>query len=122
MKLRRTAPALLAIALFLPACSSDDGPTAIEIPLARVEITQGCGNIGEGDTCVMEARGITAENQIVTNAVLRWSSNASSVAQVNNEGRVFGVGPGRATITVEAAFGSGEDSTEIIVFPCTKCP
>jgi hypothetical protein len=121
MKLLRTAPALLAIALFLPACS-EDGPTAIEIPLARVEITQGCGNIGEGDTCQMVARGITAENQVVTNAVLRWSSNASSVAQVNSEGRVFGVGPGRATITVEAAFGIGEDSTEIIVFPCTKCP
>jgi uncharacterized protein YjdB len=70
----------------------------------------------------MAARGITADNQIVTNAVLRWSSNASSVAQVNDDGRVFGVGPGRATITVEAAFGQGEDTAEVIVFPCTKCP
>ncbi|HEY7473320.1 MAG TPA: Ig-like domain-containing protein [Gemmatimonadota bacterium] len=122
MKLQRTAPALLAAALLLPACSGGEGPTAIEIPLARVEITQPCGNIGEGDVCQMAARGITADNQIVTNAVLRWSSNASSIAQVNDDGRVFGVGPGRATITVEAAFGQGEDSAEIIVFPCTKCP
>ena len=120
MKLQRTAPALLAIAFFLPACSGDEGPTAIEIPLARVEITKGCGSIGEGSTCVMEARGFTAENQLVTNAVLRWSSNASSVAQVNNEGRVFGVGPGRAMITVEAAFGQGEDSIEVLVFGATK--
>lgn len=121
MKLLRTALALLAIALFLPACSSEDGPTAIEIPLARVEITSPCPTMGEGDTCQMAARGITAENQVVTNAVLRWSSNASSVAQVSTEGRVFGVGPGRATITVEAAFGTGEATSEVVVFPCTKC-
>jgi hypothetical protein len=121
MRLQRTVPAILAAAVFLPACSGDSGPTAIEIPLARVEITQGCGSIGEGSTCVMEARGFTAEGQMVTNAVLRWSSNATSVAQVSSEGRVFGVGAGRATITVEAAFGEGEDSIEILVFPCTKC-
>jgi uncharacterized protein YjdB len=69
----------------------------------------------------MSARGITAENQIVTNAVLRWSSNANSVVQVNSEGRVFGIAPGRATITVEAALGHGSDTAEVLVFPCTKC-
>jgi uncharacterized protein YjdB len=71
--------------------------------------------MAEGTTCQMAARGITAEGQVVTNAVLRWSSNAGSIAQVNSEGLVFGIGPGRATITVEAAFGQGSDSTEVFV-------
>ena len=69
----------------------------------------------------MTARGITAEGQIVTNAVLRWSSNANSIAQVNNEGRVFGLAPGTATITVEASFGQGMDTSRVTVFACTKC-
>jgi hypothetical protein len=120
MRLQRTVPAILAATLFLPACRGESGPTAIEIPLAQVEITAGCGTMGEGDTCQMRARGITAEGQIVTNAVLRWSSNASSVAQVDSEGRVFGIAPGKATITVKAALGEGEDSSEVFVFGATK--
>ena len=118
MKLRRIAPGLLAAGMM--ACS-DEGPTAIEIPLAQVEITAPCPTVDIGSTCLMTARGITADNQIVTNAVLRWSSNANSVVQVNSEGRVFGIAPGRATIRVEAALGQGSDTAEVLVFPCTKC-
>lgn len=112
---------LAAVALAMASCG-DGGPTAIEIPLASVEILLGCGTMGEGDTCQMVARGMTAEGQIVTNAVLRWSSNANSIAQVNSEGRVFGVAPGKATITVEAAFGQGQDSSDVFVFGATKHP
>jgi hypothetical protein len=112
---------ILAVALLLPACG-DSGPTAIEIPLAQVEITGPCPFIDEGATCQMAARGITAEGQIVTNAVLRWSSSNNSVAQVNGEGRVFGVGVGKATILVEAAVGQGSDTSDVSVHPCTKCP
>lgn len=122
MKIRSTIPAVVAAALVLPACSGDSGPTAIEIPLARVEITGPCPTVDEGATCQMAARGITADNQIVTNAVLRWSSNANSIAQVNNDGRVFGLAPGTATITVEASFGTGSATSRVTVFPCTKCP
>ena len=118
MKLQRMVPGLLAAAVL--ACS-DDGPTAIEIPLAQVEITAPCPTVDIGSTCQMTARGITAENEIVTNAVLRWSSNANSIVQVNSEGRVFGIAPGKATIRVEAALGQGSDTAEVLVFPCTKC-
>lgn len=121
MSVLRSVFPIAVLALTAIGCSGDSGPTAIEIPLASVEIIQGCGSIGEGDTCQMLARGMTAEGQIVTNAVLRWSSNANAVAQVNNEGRVFGVGPGRAVISVEAAIGQGSDTIEILVFACTKC-
>jgi uncharacterized protein YjdB len=109
-------PGFLAAALAVAACQGDEGPTAIEIPLASVEILQGCSSVIEGTTCQMVARGMTAEGQVVTNAILHWSSSANSVAQVNSEGRVFGIASGRATITVEAALGQGEDSAEVFVF------
>ena len=121
MRIQRTAPLILAAALLLPACSGESGPTAIEIPLAEVEILFGCPTVDEGATCQMSARGITAEGQLVTNAVLRWSSNANSIVQVDSNGRVFGIAPGTATITVEAAFGQGTDTSRVAVFPCTKC-
>ena len=121
MKIRSTIPAVFAAALMLPACGGDEGPTSIEIPLAQVEITGPCPTVDEGETCLMTARGITSEGQIVTNAVLRWSSNANSIVQVNSDGRVFGLAPGTATITVEASFGQGTDTSRVTVFPCTKC-
>ena len=120
MSIPRSALAIAILAVASLACS-EDGPTAIEIPLAEVEIITPCPTVDEGATCQMTARGITAEGAIVTNAVLRWSSNAGAVAQVDDDGRVFGVGPGQAVITVEAAFGEGSDTAEVLVFPCTKC-
>jgi uncharacterized protein YjdB len=82
-----------------------------------VEILTGCSTIAEGTTCPMTARGITAEGEIVTNAVLRWSSSNGSVAQVRDDGLVFAIGPGQVVITVEAAFGHGEDSWDVAVVP-----
>ncbi|MGH7566399.1 MAG: Ig-like domain-containing protein [Gemmatimonadota bacterium] len=120
MRIQRTAPLILAAALLLPACSGD-GPTAIEIPLASVEIISPCPFVDEGASCPMTARGITAENQIVTNAILRWSSNNPSIVSVNPDGRVFGISPGQATILVEAAVGQGSDTAKVTVFACTKC-
>ncbi|HET6361183.1 MAG TPA: hypothetical protein VFH11_03915 [Gemmatimonadota bacterium] len=118
MRMRIALPAVMATALALPACSGESGPTRIEIPLASVELEEGgCSTLAEGTTCQMQARGITAEGQIVTNAILRWSTSAGNVAQVNDEGLVFAVGTGVAIVTVEAAFGQGEDSVQIAVVP-----
>lgn len=120
MKTRSTIPVMLAAAL-LPACS-DGGPTAIEIPLARVEIVTPCPEVPEDGNCQIAARGITADNELVTNAVLRWSSSNASVASVNNEGRVHGEGTGTATITVEAAVGAGSATTRVVVRPVFEKP
>jgi hypothetical protein len=116
--MRITIPAVVATALALPACSGESGPTRIEIPLASVELEEGgCATLAEGTTCQMSARGITAEGQIVTNAILRWSTSNGSVVQVNDEGRVFAGNTGVAVVTVEAAFGQGEDSAQVAVVP-----
>ena len=118
MRMRITIPAMVATALALPACNGDRGPTRIEIPLASVELDEGgCSTLAEGTTCQMSALGMTAEGEIVTNAVLRWFTSAGNVAQVNDEGRVFAIGAGVAIVTVEAAFGQGEDSAQIAVVP-----
>jgi hypothetical protein len=117
MRTQRTIPGFLAVALVLQACSGDDGPTAIEIPLARVEIVTPCPEVPLDSTCQIAARGITADNELVTNAVLRWSSSNNSVAQVNDEGRVFAVGTGKATILIEAALGTGSATTQVVVRP-----
>jgi len=117
MRTQRITPGLLAVAFALLGCSGDDGPTAIEIPLARVEIVTPCPEVPEGSTCQIAARGITADNELVTNAVLRWSSSNNSVVQVNNDGRVFAVGTGKSTILVEAALGTGSATTQVVVRP-----
>ena len=114
MSLLRTLPAILAAGVALAACSGE-GPTAIEIPLAEVEITGRCPDVTVGHSCPMSARGITEDGQVVTNAVLRWSSSSPDIASVNPDGRVFGISPGKATILVEAALGQGAASTEIFV-------
>lgn len=114
MSLLRTVPVLLAVGVTLAACSGD-GPTAIEIPLAAVEITGRCPDVTVGHSCPMTARGITEDGQVVTNAVLRWSSSAPEIASVNPDGRVFGISAGKATILVEAALGEGSASSEIFV-------
>jgi hypothetical protein len=113
---------MLAVALSLPACSGDSGPTAIEIPLASVEIVTPCPEVPEGSTCQIAARGITADNELVTNAVLRWSSSNNSTVQVNDDGRVFAVGTGKATILVEAALGTGSATTQVVVRPVYEKP
>lgn len=122
MRTQRFVPGILAAALLLPACSGDSGPTAIEIPLAKIEIVTPCPDIPEGSTCQIAARGITEDNELVTNAVLRWSSGNNSVAQVNNEGRVFAVGAGKTTILVEAALGTGSATTNVTVFQVFEKP
>jgi hypothetical protein len=117
MRTQRTIPGILAAALALSACGGDEGPTAIEIPLARVEIVTGCPDIPVDSTCQIAARGITADNELVTNAVLRWSSSNGGVVSVDSEGLVRGMGPGTATITVEAALGTGSATTRVTVRP-----
>ena len=120
-RIRIVPLALLGVAAVAALACSSDGPTAIEIPLAEVEIITPCPTVDIGASCPMSARGITAEGQIVTNAVLRWSSSNPSAVQVNSDGRVFGLGVGKSTILVEAAVGQGSDTSEVVVFGCTKC-
>jgi hypothetical protein len=115
--LRNTLLALL-FSTPLVGCN-ESGPTAIEIPIASLEITAGCTVMIEGSTCNIDVIARTEEGQVVANPVLRWSSNSSSVAIRNNRGLIAAVSPGAATVTVRNSTGTASDNTQVTVIPNT---
>ncbi|HUP20183.1 MAG TPA: hypothetical protein VM778_09550 [Gemmatimonadota bacterium] len=102
---------LLGTALLALACSGGGGPTAIEIPIDRLELVLSCGTIPETQTCVFRAEAFSGEQQ-VANPVLRWFTSNSTVATVEGAGSsatVLGRQTGQATITVSNSTGSVSD-------------
>ena len=104
MRLARTIPVLaLAVGLTGASCSSDDGPTSIEIPIASIQIRSGVCAVPEGTTCNLFAEAKTADGTLIPNPVLRWSSSNTTVATVQGESSSALVSVrsvGTATITV----------------------
>jgi hypothetical protein len=100
---------LLALAA---GCNSGGGPTAIEIPIDRLEIVAACGAIAETETCTFRAEAFSGTQQ-VANPVLRWSSSNSTVATVEEQGTsavVRGRQSGQVSITVSNTTGTVSDS------------
>ena len=96
----------LILSLTAAACAGGSGPTAIEIPIGRLEIaSNGCLSVVEGDTCVIVVRAFSTDGQEIGNPVLRWFTSNSAIAQVEN-GTVSARSPGQATITVSNSTGS----------------
>jgi len=96
----RAVPGFLLAVTALGGCSGGSGPTAIEIPIVRIQITQPCGAVIEGETCRIGVRAFAANDQQIANPVLRYLSTNESVARVSDSGLVSGVTPGDATIVV----------------------
>lgn len=117
----RAMLSLLTLAL-IAACGGGGGPTAIEIPIAELDIVQGCSSIVEGQRCQIVVRALTAEGQQVSNPVLRWSSSNDGVASVSNRGLVQAGGAGIVTIRVSNTTDTAKDQTTIYVLPCTRGP
>ena len=63
-------------------------------------------DVGKSDTLTA-----TVEPEKATNKNVTWESSNTSVATVDNGGKVTAVAPGTATITATAADGSGEKAT-----------
>jgi hypothetical protein len=102
--------------LALVACGSD-GPTAIEIPIARIEITSPCTIMIEGDQCQIGVRAFAEDGRRIGNPVLRFISTNSSTADVTAEGVVIGRAPGSATIFVANSTGSVNQQFSVSVLP-----
>lgn len=84
-------------------------------PVETIEITASKTEIEIGET--MELMASILPNT-ATNKSVRWTSNNEDVAMVSSNGTVVGVDLGSATITAEAADGSGVKATiEITVVP-----
>jgi hypothetical protein len=125
MRFPRTASALgLAMGLAVLSCSSSDGPTSIEIPIASIQIRSGGCFVAEGASCNVLAEARTAEGTLVSNPVLRWSSSNTTVASVQGEGSQATVSAraiGEATVTVTDTTGDVSDDMPVRVLRCSKC-
>jgi hypothetical protein len=107
--------AVTALAL---GCSGGSGaPTAIEIPIARIQITQPCSVIVEGGQCQIGARAFTEDGRQIANPVLRYVSTNSTAADVSIRGLVTGRAAGSATIFVTNSTGSVSSQFVVNVFP-----
>ena len=107
------APLLL---LALVACN-DEGPTAIELPIGSLEFTTRCGPIVVETQCRPGVLARTPEGQAIASPVLRWSSNNSSVASVNDDGVIVAVSAGDAVITVANTTATVTAQQSILVLP-----
>ncbi len=125
MRLPRIVSALgLALGLTVLSCSSSDGPTSIEIPIASIQIRSGVCAVPEGATCNVLAEARTPDGVLVSNPVLRWSSSNTTVASVSGESSTATIvahAIGSATVTVTDTTGDVSDDIGVSVLPCSKC-
>lgn len=113
-----TARAAIFAALVLaPGCSDSSGPTAIEIPISDLVITndQACRGIVPDARCQFLVEARTEAGQLVSNPVLRWFSSNSTIASVNDSGQVEATGSGTAMVTVTNSTGTVSDTAEVLV-------
>lgn len=114
----------LCLTLFALSCSSSDGPTAIEIPIATIQIRSGGCFVEEGSSCNVVAEAKTAEGVIVSNPILRWTSSNTSVATVEGQSSTATIRAnaiGNATVTVTDTTGDVSDDMRVNVLRCSKC-
>jgi hypothetical protein len=125
MRFPRTVSVLgLVIGLAVLSCSSSDGPTSIEIPIADIQIRSGGCFVAEGASCNVRAEARTAEGVLVSNPILRWSSSNTTVASVegqSSEATIVARSIGDATVTVTDTTGDVSDDMRVSVLPCSKC-
>ena len=98
-------------------CSGDNGPTAIEIPIARIDITSPCRVVIEGFTCQIGVTAFAEDGRQIANPVLRYLTRDSSVADVTANGLVTGRLPGNTMIEVTNSTNSVRDDFPVAVLP-----
>jgi hypothetical protein len=114
----------LALGLAVLSCSSSDGPTSIEIPIASIQIRSGGCFVEEGASCNVLAEARTLEGVLVSNPILRWTSSNTTVASVVGESSTATIRAnaiGDATVTVTDTTGDVADDMRVSVLPCSKC-
>jgi len=105
MRIRFALP-VLASALLLVGCGSDD-PVAPPAPaLTTVTVTPATASIAVGATSQLTAVVLDQKGAAFTGATLSYTSGTPANASVSATGLVTGVAPGTSIITVSAAAGS----------------
>src|SRR5258706_11424275 len=98
MRVRIDLAALLCV---LAACGgSDSSSTGTNNSVARVTVTSASTSVTTGQSVQLQAAALTASGaQIASPGIFTWSSSSSSIASVDQGGRVTGVTPGQAIIS-----------------------
>jgi hypothetical protein len=116
--MRPIFPLGTALAALGLACSGGSGgPTAIEIAVAGIEVTEPCTVVIEGENCQIGVRATAEDGRVIQNPVLRYISTNSSAADVTEAGLVIGRAAGSGTIFVTNSTGSVTDDFRFNVLP-----
>lgn len=101
----------------LLGCSGGSGPTAIEIPISRIDITQPCNFVIVDTECQIVALAFAEDGRQIGNPVLRFVSTNSGAADVTTRGLVIGRAAGTASIFVMNSTGSVSEQFRVDVIP-----
>jgi len=91
--------------------------TVAGAPVATVTVTPASASVQAGQTVQLTATLKDANGNILTGRVVTWSSNNTSVANVNSSGLVTGNGAGSATITATSEGKSGTSAITVTAVP-----
>ena len=91
--------------------------TVAGAPVATVTVTPASASVQAGQTVQLTATLKDANGNILTGRVVTWSSNNTSVANVNSSGLVTGNGAGSATITAASEGKSGTSAITVTPVP-----
>ena len=91
--------------------------TVAGAPVATVTVTPASASVQAGQTVQLTATLKDANGNILTGRVVSWSSNNTSVANVNSSGLVTGNGAGSATITAASEGKSGTSAITVTPVP-----
>jgi hypothetical protein len=84
---------------------------------SQVNITNTAPTLAAGQTFKLTAQALDANNNVVPNAAITWSTSNAAIATVDTGGTVTGVGSGNATITAASGTGSGTQVVSVIGHP-----
>jgi hypothetical protein len=84
---------------------------------SQVKITNTAPTLASGQTFKLAAQALDANNNVVPNAVITWSSSNTAVATVDTGGTVMGVASGNATITAASGTGTATQAVSVLGHP-----
>jgi len=106
-----------AFALGLSSACNDSGPTRIELPVATIEVVNGCPIMGAGESCQIVVHTFSPEGQRLDNPILRWATTTPNVVTVSDRGLVTARVPGQGVVLVQNTTGSVQEQFDITVTP-----
>ncbi|MDQ2665571.1 MAG: Ig-like domain-containing protein [Gemmatimonadota bacterium] len=105
-------PVFAAFSLLL-ACGGSE-PVIPASTVRKVTVTGSATSMNVGDMMTLTATGLDANGAVVSNSGLTiWTSSATTVATVNQSGKVTAVGAGTTVITADIANVQGNYSVKV---------